>query len=67
MKTLLIKNASHILTMDDKENELTNSSIFCRSGVIEWVGDYKNLKEKADHTIDAKDLIVIQLELAVFG
>ena len=59
MKTLLIKNASHILTMDDKENELTNSSIFCRSGVIEWVGDYKNLKEKADHTIDAKDLIVI--------
>jgi len=47
MKTLLIKNASHILTMDDKENELTNSSIFCRSGVIEWVGDYKNLKEKA--------------------
>ena len=59
MKTLLIKNASHISTMDDNNTELKNKSIFCRSGIIEKIGDFNESEENIDLIIDAKDLIVI--------
>ena len=59
MKTLLIKNASHILTMNNDEIELKDKSILCKSGVIEWIGDYNDLNQNVDTTIEGKDLVVI--------
>ena len=59
MKTLLIKNASHIVTMNDEEVELKDTSILCENGVIKWIGNYNDLKEKIDFTLDAQDLVVI--------
>ena len=42
MKTLLIKNASYVVTMNDKEIELKDTSILCRTGIIEWIGNDKD-------------------------
>ncbi len=59
MKTLLIKNASYVVTMNDKEIELKDTSILCRTGIIEWIGNDKDFTGQADKTIDGKDLVVI--------
>ena len=59
MKTLLIKNASHIVTMNDEEVELKDTSILCENGIIKWIGNHNDLTEKIDFTIDAQDLVVI--------
>ena len=37
-------------------------SIFCRSGVIEWIGDYKNLKEKVAY--EAQNLNMLKEKVA---
>jgi cytosine/adenosine deaminase-related metal-dependent hydrolase len=59
MATLLIKNASVIVTMDRFDNEFSDSSIFCRNGFIEKIGPSHELPEKADTVIDLKDHIVL--------
>ncbi len=59
MKTLLIKNASHIVTMNDEEVELKDTSILCENGIIKRIGNHNDLTEKIDFTIDAQDLVVI--------
>ena len=38
MPTLLAKNASVLVTMDDGRRELSNAGLFVRDGIIEQVG-----------------------------
>lgn len=59
MSTLLIKNATVIVTMDESDLELHDAGIFCRDGFIERIGDISTLKEKADTELDLKDHIIL--------
>ena len=45
--------------MNDDEIELKGKSILCKSGVIDWIGDYEDLNQEFENTIDAKNLVVI--------
>jgi cytosine/adenosine deaminase-related metal-dependent hydrolase len=59
MKTLLIKNARLIATMDDERRRIADGGLFVRDNVIEQMGPTKNLPPKADRVIDARDWIVL--------
>ena len=59
MSTLLIKNASVIVTMVGLDSELHDAGIFCRDGFIEKIGDISDLNEKADVELDLKDHIIL--------
>ena len=53
MKTLLIKNARVVVTMDEQRREIDNGAVFVRGNVIEQVGATAELPETADEVIDA--------------
>ena len=55
MSSLLIKNASAIVTCDTKDTVLEDSSILIVDGVITYMG---REPQEADETIDAADCIV---------
>lgn len=55
MSSLLIKNASTIVTCDDRDSVLENSNLFIRDGVITYIGSEL---QDADETIDADGYIV---------
>ncbi|HHX07866.1 MAG TPA: 8-oxoguanine deaminase [Chloroflexi bacterium] len=59
MSTLLVKNATIIVTMDKDERELTDAAIFCRDGFIEQIGSTADLPQDADEVLDLKDHIVL--------
>ncbi|MCJ7696388.1 MAG: 8-oxoguanine deaminase [Anaerolineaceae bacterium] len=59
MSTLLIKNASVIVTMDGSDQELHDAGIFCRDGFIEQIGEISELDIKADAELDLKDHIIL--------
>ncbi|MFU8772021.1 MAG: 8-oxoguanine deaminase [Anaerolineales bacterium] len=59
MKTLLIKNADIIVTMDDQRREIRNGGIFARDGFIEQVGESKDLSTQADVVLDLSGCIVL--------
>lgn len=59
MSTLLIKNISFLVTMDDQENEFTDYGIFCRDGFIEKIDKSENLSCEADQVVNLKDHIVL--------
>ena len=59
MSTLLVKNATIIVTMDQDERELTDAAIFCRDGFIEQIGPAVDLPQDADEVLDLKDHIVL--------
>ena len=58
-KTLLIKNARVIVTMDEQRREIDNGAIFVRGNVIEQVGPTSELPQSADEVIDAAGHVVI--------
>jgi cytosine/adenosine deaminase-related metal-dependent hydrolase len=58
-KTLLIKNAQVVVTMNDTREEIKNGAIFIRNNVIEQVGPTHELPQQADEIIDAKHHIAI--------
>ncbi len=58
MPTLLIKNA-HLLTMDDRQTELSDGGLFVRDGFIEQVGQTSSLPETADEVLDLKGHVVL--------
>jgi len=58
-KTLLIKNARVVVTMDEQRREIDNGSIFARGNVIEQVGPTTELPQSADEVIDASGHVVI--------
>jgi cytosine/adenosine deaminase-related metal-dependent hydrolase len=59
MKTLLIKNARVLVTMDDTRREIANGAVFIRDNVIEQVGTSADLPQTADEVIDAAGHVVM--------
>ena len=58
-KTLLIKNARVVVTMDEQRREIDGGAIFVRDNVIEQVGPSSELPQTADEVIDATGHVVI--------
>ena len=58
-KTLLIRNARVLLTMDDGRREIADGAVFVRGQVIEQVGPSADLPQQADEIIDASNHVVM--------
>jgi cytosine/adenosine deaminase-related metal-dependent hydrolase len=58
-KTLLIRNARVLVTMDDERREIPNGAVFIRDNVIEQVGPSDQLPASADEVIDAANHVVM--------
>ncbi len=58
-KTLLIKNARVVVTMDEARREIADGAIFVRGNVIGQVGPTSELPQTADEVIDAAGHVVI--------
>jgi 8-oxoguanine deaminase len=59
MATLLIRNATLLVTMDDAGSEWVGGGLFVRENVIEQVGPTAALPQEADTIIDAREMIVL--------
>ncbi|MEQ1648269.1 MAG: 8-oxoguanine deaminase [Hyphomicrobiaceae bacterium] len=59
MSTLLIKNATVIVTMDDARRELKDTSLYAIDGVISALGPAASLPAWADRIIDAHDHVAV--------
>ncbi|MRW93672.1 8-oxoguanine deaminase [Duganella sp. FT80W] len=59
MKTLLIKNARVLVTMDDQRREIKDGAVYIRDNVIEQVGASADLQQHADEIIDASGHVVM--------
>ena len=59
MSTLLIRNATLLVTMDAQRREIAGGGVFVLDNVIEAVGPSGELPATADEVIDARDQIVI--------
>ena len=58
MKTLLIRNAQCVATLDAHAHEFKNASVFVRGHVIEAIGPAADLPDTADEVIDARGHLV---------
>ncbi|AKZ62148.1 hydroxydechloroatrazine ethylaminohydrolase [Herbaspirillum hiltneri N3] len=58
-KTLLIKNATVVVTMNDTREEIKNGAVFIRNNIIEQVGNTADLPQAADEIIDATNHVVL--------
>jgi 8-oxoguanine deaminase len=58
-KTLLLKNATLVATMDDQKREIPGGSIFIRGNRIESVGPAAEVPQDADQVIDMSGCVVI--------
>lgn len=59
MSTLLIKNTTILVTMDDHRREIKGGGIFVRDGFIEKVGVSGELPETADEILDLNGHLVL--------
>lgn len=59
MKTLLVKNAAVLVTMDDERREIVNGGLFVRDHVIEQVAPTAELPQTADEVLDLQGHIVL--------
>jgi len=59
MFTLLIKNATVLVTMDDLQREIPEGGLFIRDGFIEKVGPTKGLPTTADEILDLRGHVVL--------
>ena len=59
MATILIKNASVIVTMDDQQHEIKDGGIFVRDGFIEKIGQSNEMPKTADKVLDLRDHIIL--------
>lgn len=59
MATLLVKNATVLVTMDDHRREIPAGGFFVRDGFIEQVGASETLPAQADEVLDLRDHIVL--------
>ncbi len=57
--TLLVKNATVIVTMDDQRREIVDGGLFIRDNVIEQVGPMNSLPSSADDILDLRGHIVL--------
>lgn len=58
-RTLLLKNADILVTMDGGRREIKNGGLFAEDGLITAVGSSHDLPETADRVIDASGQIVL--------
>ncbi|MGH8808752.1 MAG: 8-oxoguanine deaminase, partial [Noviherbaspirillum sp.] len=58
-KTLLIKNAQILVTMDRERREIPDGAVFVRDNVIEQVGPSAELPQHGDEEIDASGHAVL--------
>jgi 8-oxoguanine deaminase len=59
MKTLLIRDADVVATMDDERRELPRASVLLRGPAIEAIGPADTLPREADEVIDARGHVVV--------
>lgn len=59
MTSLLIKNATVLVTMDDHQREIPEGGLFIRHGFIEQVGASANLPTAADEVLDLHGHLVL--------
>jgi len=59
MTTLLVINASVLVTMDDDRSEIVDGGMYVVDGFITQVGPTKDLPSTADEVIDMKDHVVL--------
>jgi 8-oxoguanine deaminase len=59
MPTLLIKNAAILVTMDDRQREISAGGFFVRDGFIEQVGSSVDLPATADEVLDLSGYLVL--------
>src|SRR5262245_9566525 len=59
MPTLLAKNATVLVTMDDTRREVADAGLFARDGIIEQVGPTADLPASADRVLDLTGQIVL--------
>ncbi len=58
-QTILIKNATLLVTMDGHRREIRDGGLFARNGFIEQVGHSADLPETADEVLDLTGHIVL--------
>jgi cytosine/adenosine deaminase-related metal-dependent hydrolase len=59
MKTLLIRDADVVVTMDDQRRELARASVLVRGRAVEAIGPAEGLPREADEVIDARGHAVL--------
>src|SRR3972149_9919993 len=59
MKTLPVKNATVLVTMNDRRQEIPDGGLFIRDGFIEQVGPSKDLPQEADEILDLTGHIIL--------
>lgn len=59
MTTLLVKNASILVTMDDHRRVIPEGGLFIRDGFLEQVGPSSALPETAEEVLDLTDHLVL--------
>ncbi|MGA9397816.1 MAG: 8-oxoguanine deaminase [Anaerolineaceae bacterium] len=59
MTTLLVKNATILVTMDSARREIANGGLFIRDGFLSKVGPMAELPDTADEVLDLKGCIVL--------
>lgn len=59
MSTLLVKNTTILVTMDDQRREISDGGLFIRAGKIEQVGTTSELPSEADEVLDLRDHILL--------
>ena len=58
-KTLLVKNATLLVTMDEERREIPQGGLFVRNGVIEQVAQTPELPSSADQVLDLQGHVVV--------
>ncbi len=60
MSTLLVRNATLLITMDDARRKISDGALFTRDNIIEQVGPTTELASlQADRVIDATGRVVL--------
>ena len=59
MKTLLIRDADVVVTMDDQRRELARASVLVRGRAVAAIGPAEELPREADEVIDARGHAVL--------
>lgn len=59
MATLLVRNATLLVTMDGQRREIPGGGLFARDGFIEQIGSSSELPATADTVLDLRDHIIL--------
>lgn len=59
MSTLLVRNATLLVTMDDHRREIPDGGLFIKDGFIEQVGPSAALPKEADEILDLTDHVLL--------